>query len=77
MVFYLNAGGQHLCRLIVDLESVPALRQVTDQVLYGRVLDLYGVEVDTAKTNCITIAVEPPLFPMKLPDTQHITHNTL
>lgn len=43
---YLNAGGGHLGRLVVDPEPVPACgeRVVTDQVLDGRVLDLRGVK---------------------------------
>lgn len=47
---YLDAAGRHLRRLVVDLESVPARRQrvVTDQILYGRVLDLCGVKVNAA-----------------------------
>lgn len=47
---YLNAGGRHLRRLVVDLESVPAGRQrvVADQVLDRCVLDLCGVEVHAA-----------------------------
>lgn len=50
LVSYLNAGGRHLRRLVVDLEPVPARRQrvVTDQILDGSVLDLCGVKVDTA-----------------------------
>lgn len=47
---YLNTGGRHLRRLVVDPESVPARQQrvVTDQVLDGRVLNLCGVEVNAA-----------------------------
>ncbi len=50
LMTYLNTGGRHLRRLVVDPESVPARRQrvVTDQFLDGRVLDLCGVEVDAA-----------------------------
>lgn len=49
-MFYLNTGGWHLRRLVVDFESVPAWQQrvVTDQVLDGRILELRGVKVDTA-----------------------------
>lgn len=47
LVSYLNAGGRHLRRFIVDLEPVPARRQrvVADQILDGSVLDLCGVKV--------------------------------
>lgn len=45
---YLYAGGRHLSRLVVDLESVPVRcqRVVADQLLDGCILDLSGVKVD-------------------------------
>ena len=48
LVSYLNAGGRHLRRLVIDPESVPACGQrvVADQVLDRCVLDLRGVKVD-------------------------------
>lgn len=47
---YFHTAGGHLCRLVLNAEALPSWREgvITDQVLYGSVLQITGVKVHAA-----------------------------